>query len=188
MSKAIPETAPAVIIGGGIIGMSTLYHLAHRGVPAVLIERRKIASGTTWHAAGIVGQLRDSTAQTELGKYTARLFRDLEEETGQSTGYKQNGTINISLSDVRHEQLLRTHDHAARMGIPSHILSPQEVKEHWPALVIDDVQSGLFVPSNGQVNPLDVTIALSKGARQKGAQVFEGTKVCLLYTSPSPRD
>ena len=177
MSKAIPETAPAVIIGGGIIGMSTLYHLAHRGVPAVLIERRKIASGTTWHAAGIVGQLRDSTAQTELGKYTARLFRDLEEETGQSTGYKQNGTINISLSDVRHEQLLRTHDHAARMGIPSHILSPQEVKEHWPALVIDDVQSGLFVPSNGQVNPLDVTIALSKGARQKGAQVFEGTKV-----------
>ncbi len=177
MSKTFPQTAPAVIIGGGIIGMSTLYHLAHRGVPAILIERRKIASGTTWHAAGIVGQLRDSTAQTELGKYTARLFRDLEEETGQGTGYKQNGTINISLSDVRHEQLLRTHDHAARMGIPSQMLSPEQVKEHWPALVIDDVQSGFFVPSNGQVNPLDVTIALSKGARQKGAQVFEETTV-----------
>ncbi|WP_299413677.1 FAD-dependent oxidoreductase [uncultured Sulfitobacter sp.] len=177
MTRVLPNTAPVVIIGGGIIGMSTLYHLAHRGVPAVLIERRRIASGTTWHAAGIVGQLRDSTAQTELGKYTARLFRDLEEETGQGTGYKQNGTINISLSDVRHEQLLRAHDHATRMGIPSQMLSPHEVKEHWPALVIDDVQSGFFVPSNGQVNPLDVTIALSKGARQKGAHVFEQTLV-----------
>ncbi|MEM6942023.1 MAG: FAD-dependent oxidoreductase, partial [Pseudomonadota bacterium] len=173
----VPQNAPAVIIGGGIIGMSTLYHLAHRGVPAVLVERRKIASGTTWHAAGIVGQLRDSNAQTELGKYTARLFRDLEEETGQGTGYKQNGTINISLSDVRHEQLLRQHDHAARMSIPSQMLSPEEVKAYWPALVIDDVKSGFFVPSNGQVNSLDVTVALSKGARQKGAQVFENTTV-----------
>ena len=91
MNKTLPEKAPVVIVGGGIIGMSTLYHLAHRGVAAVLIERRKIASGTTWHAAGIVGQLRDSNSQTELGKYTARLFRDLEEETGQGTGYKQNG-------------------------------------------------------------------------------------------------
>lgn len=177
MQRTLPSQAPVVIIGGGIIGMSTLYHLAHRGVSAVLIERKRIASGTTWHAAGIVGQLRDSTAQTELGKYTARLFRDLEEETGQGTGYKQNGTINISLSDVRHEQLLRTHDHATRMGIPSQMLSPEEVKEQWPALVIDDVHSGFFVPSNGQVNPLDVTIALSKGARQKGGQVFEDTRV-----------
>lgn len=177
MRQAVPQNAPAVIIGGGIIGMSTLYHLAHRGVPAVLVERRRIASGTTWHAAGIVGQLRDSNSQTELGKYTARLFRDLEEETGQATGYKQNGTINISLGAVRHEQLLRQHDHAARMGIPSQILTPEEVKEHWPALVIDDVVSGLFVPSNGQVNPLDVTVALSKGARQKGAHVFENTRV-----------
>ena len=176
MTKTFPVTAPAVIIGGGIIGLSTLYHLAQRNVPAVLIERRKIASGTTWHAAGIVGQLRDSTAQTELGRYTARLFRDLEEETGQGTGYKQVGTINISLSDVRHEQLLRTHDHAARMGIPAQMWTPGAVREHWPTLVIDDVQSGLFVPSNGQVNPLDVTVALSKGARQKGAKVFEDTK------------
>ena len=175
--QTLPESAPVVIIGGGIIGMSTLYHLAHRGVQAVLIERRKMASGTTWHAAGIVGQLRDSNAQTELGKYTARLFRDLEEETGHATGYKQNGTINIALSELRHEQLLRQHDHAARMGVPSHMLSPQEVQDYWPGLVIDDVRSGFFVPSNGQVNPLDVTVALSKGARQKGAQIFEDITV-----------
>ncbi|MGJ8547672.1 MAG: FAD-dependent oxidoreductase [Sulfitobacter sp.] len=177
MRKTLPDQAPVVILGGGIIGVSTLYHLAHRGVPAVLIERRKIASGTTWHAAGIVGQLRDSTSQTELGKYTAKLFDDLEIETGQGTGYKQNGTINIALGDVRHEQLLRSHDHAARMGIPSQMLTAQEVKDYWPALVIDDVKSGFFVPSNGQVNPLDVTVALSKGARAKGGQVFEETTV-----------
>jgi len=146
-------------------------------VPAVLIERKRIASGTTWHAAGIVGQLRDSTAQTELGKYTVKLFQDLEIETGQSTGYKQNGTINIALSDVRHEQLLRSHDHAARMGIPSELLTPKEVQEHWPDIQVADVLSGFYVPSNGQVNPLDVTTALSKGARIKGAKIFENTQV-----------
>ncbi len=155
--------------------MSTLYHFAHRGVQAVLVERKKIASGTTWHAAGIVGQLRDSAAQTELGKYTARLFRDLEEETGQATGYKQNGTINLALSEVRHAQLLRSKDHATRVGIESHIMVPEEVREYWPNLVVDDVLSGFHVPTNGQVNPLDVTVALAKGARQKGAQVFEDT-------------
>ena len=173
--RPLPDQAPVVIIGGGIIGVSSLYHLAHRGVPAVLIERKSLASGTTWHAAGIVGQLRDSTAQTELGKYTARLFRELEEETGQATGYKQNGTINIALGAVRHEQLLRSHDHAARMGLPTRMLSPEELQEHWPGLVIDDVRSGFFVPLNGQVNPLDVTVAMAKGARAQGGQVFENT-------------
>lgn len=177
MAENLPSKAPVVIIGGGIIGVSVLYHLAHRGVPAVLIERKRIASGTTWHAAGIVGQLRDSTAQTELGKYTVKLFQDLEIETGQSTGYKQNGTINIALSDVRHEQLLRSHDHAARMGIRSQLLTPKEVQEHWPNIQVADVLSGFYVPSNGQVNPLDVTTALSKGARMKGAKIFENTQV-----------
>lgn len=177
MAHSLPEQAPVVIVGGGIIGVSTLYHLAKRGVPAVLVERRKIASGTTWHAAGIVGQLRDSTAQTELGKYTARLFRSLEEETGQATGYKPNGTINLAIGDVRHEQLLRSHDHAVRMGIETFLLSPEELKEKWPWIEADDVKSAFFVPSNGQVNPLDVSVALSKGARALGAQVFEDTKV-----------
>ncbi|OBY26924.1 FAD-dependent oxidoreductase [Leisingera sp. JC1] len=177
MAYNLPEQAPVVIIGGGIIGVSTLYHLAKRGVPAVLIERRKVASGTTWHAAGIVGQLRDSTAQTELGKYTARLFRELEEETGQATGYKPNGTINLAIGDVRHEQLLRGHDHAARMGIESFLLSRAELQEKWPWIETDDVKSAFFVPSNGQVNPLDVTVAMVKGAKAQGAQLFEETKV-----------
>ncbi|MEX0305651.1 MAG: FAD-dependent oxidoreductase [Leisingera sp.] len=180
MAQKLPEYAPAVIIGGGIIGVSTLYHLAKRGVPAVLVERRKIASGTTWHAAGIVGQLRDSTAQTELGKYTARLFLELEEETGQATGYKPNGTINLALGDVRHEQLLRSHDHAARMGIETFLLSRSELQERWPWIETDDVKSAFFVPSNGQVNPLDVTVAMTKGAKALGGQVFEDTAVTQL--------
>jgi glycine cleavage system aminomethyltransferase T/glycine/D-amino acid oxidase-like deaminating enzyme len=173
----LPDTAPVVILGGGIIGVSILYHLAHRGVPAVLLERRKLASGTTWHAAGIVGQLRDSTAQTELGKYTARLFRDLEEETGQATGYKQNGTINLALSDVRHEQLLRQNDHAMRMGIEARMMSVPEIKEVWPGIETGDVKSGFLVPSNGQINAMDVTLALAKGARTQGGRIFEDTRV-----------
>ncbi len=178
----LPEHAPVVVIGGGIIGCSTLYHLAHKGVPAVLVERKQIASGTTWHAAGIVGQLRESSAQTELSKYTARLFQSLEAETGQATGYKQNGTINLALSDVRMEQLRRSHDHALRMGIPSDLLSPEEVAKMWPWINLDGVQGAFHVPSNGQVNPLDVTQALAKGARQKGAQIFENTAAKRILT------
>ena len=134
MASNLPSQAPVVIIGGGIIGLSTLYHLAARGVEAVLLERRKLASGTTWHAAGIVGQLRDSTAQTALGKYTAKLFRDLEAETGQATGYKQSGTLNLALGEVRHEQLLRQHDHAARMDVESEILDREQIATLWPTI------------------------------------------------------
>ena len=176
-STPLPTQAPVVIIGGGIIGTSTLYHLAQRGVSAVLVERKKLASGTTWHAAGIVGQLRDSTAQTELGKYTAKLFQTLEEETGQGTGYKQNGTINLALSDVRHEQNLRAHDHAYRMGIESQLLDRGALAEFWPWIECDDVLSAFYVPANGQVNPLDTTVALAKGAKNRGGQIFENTTV-----------
>jgi glycine cleavage system aminomethyltransferase T/glycine/D-amino acid oxidase-like deaminating enzyme len=179
----VPESAPVVVIGGGIIGVSTLYHLAHAGVEgAVLVERKQLASGTTWHAAGIVGQLRESSAQTELSKYTARLFTELEIETGQATGYKQNGTLHLALSDLRHEQLLRNHDHAARMQIDSRLLSPDEISEVWPLVDVSDVKAGFLVPSNGQVNPLDVTQALAKGAKAKGAKIIEHTKAIRILT------
>ncbi len=181
MSQQLPSQSPVVIIGGGICGVSTLYHLAKRGVAAVLIERKQLASGTTWHAAGIVGQLRDSAAQTELGKYTAKLFQELEVETGQGTGYKQNGTINLALSDMRHEQLLRSHDHASRVGIGSAMMSAAEVLERWPWIQVDDVLSGFHVPYNGQVNPLDVTVAMAKGAKANGAMIFENTLVTDLH-------
>ena len=165
-----------VVIGGGVIGCSILYHLAKRGVEdAVLLERRKIACGTTWHAAGIVGQLRESSAQTELSRYTARLFRELESETGQATGYRENGTLHLALSDIRMEQLRRTHDHAVRMEIESHLLTPDEAASLWPQANYNGVLGAFHVPSNGQVNPLDVTLALARGARQRGATVLEDT-------------
>ncbi|TIL98877.1 MAG: FAD-binding oxidoreductase, partial [Mesorhizobium sp.] len=114
---------------------------------------KAMASGTTWHAAGIVGQLRESSSQTELSKYTARLFTELELETGQATGYKQNGTLHVALSDIRWEQLRRNHDHAGRMEIESRLLSVSEVAELYPYIERSDLLGGFFVPSNGQVNP-----------------------------------
>ncbi len=182
MTDTFPTQAPAVIIGGGIIGCSVLYHLARRGVPAVLLERKALASGTTWHAAGIVGQLRESSAQTELSKHTVRLFRELEEETGQATGYKQNGTLHLALTDLRMEQLRRNADHAVRMQIEGRLLSAEEARELWPHVDYRNVSGGFFVPSNGQVNPLDVTQALARGARQRGAQVFERTRAERIVT------
>ena len=179
---SLPTEAPIVIIGGGIIGCSTLYHLARKGVPALLVERKQIASGTTWHAAGIVGQLRESGAQTELAKYTARLFQTLENETGQATGYKQNGTINLAISEVRMEQIRRSHDHALRMGIPSCLLTSEEAAERWPWLNYKDIRGAFLVPSNGQVNPLDATRAMAKSAKQRGAQIFEGTSAIRILT------
>ncbi len=182
-TNTLPQSAPAVIIGGGIIGVSTLYHLAKKGVEgAVLLERKQLASGTTWHAAGIVGQLRESSAQTELSKYTARLFTELEIETGQATGYKQNGTLHLALSDIRAEQLRRNHDHAARMRIESRILAVEEINDLWPLVDTSDVHCGFLVPSNGQVNPLDVTQALAKGAKARGSKIFENTKATRILT------
>ncbi len=178
-----PASAPVVVVGGGIIGVSSLYHLAKRGVDApALVERKRLASGTTWHAAGIVGQLRESGAQTELAKYTTRLFEELEAETGQATGYKQNGTVNVALSEIRMEQLRRTHDHAERMAVETRLLDRDALRDVFPHLAYDDVLGGLFARSNGQANPLDVTQALAKGAKQNGALIFENTAATRILT------
>jgi glycine cleavage system aminomethyltransferase T/glycine/D-amino acid oxidase-like deaminating enzyme len=178
MSESLPHRVPVIVVGGGIIGVSILYHLAKRGVEgACLIERKQLASGTTWHAAGIVGQLRESSAQTELAKHTAQLFRDLEVETGQATGFKQNGTLNLALSDVREEQLLRNLDHAGRVDVEARLLDVDQISALWPNVDLQGVRCGLFVPSNGQVNPLDVTQALAKGARKNGAAIHENLRV-----------
>lgn len=178
MTSQLPERASVVVLGGGIIGASTLYHLAKLGVAdAVMLERDKFASGTTWHAAGIVGQLRDSKAQTELAQYTTALFQSLEEETGQGTGYKENGSMTVALNPVRLELIRRNVSASQRMGVQALYLRPEEIQERWPLLRIDDVLGGQLVPSNGQVNPLDVTNALIKGAKMRGARAFEHTEV-----------
>jgi glycine cleavage system aminomethyltransferase T/glycine/D-amino acid oxidase-like deaminating enzyme len=178
MSAAPPERAQVVIIGGGIIGASVLYHLAKDGVTdSILLERDRFASGTTWHAAGIVGQLRDSKAQTELAQYTTTLFQALEAETGKVTGYRENGSMTVALTPQRLELIRRNVSAAQRMGVKARYLAPLEIKEYWPLLRVDDVLGGQFVPSNGQVNPLDVTSALIKGARLLGARAIENAHV-----------
>lgn len=176
--NALPEKADVVVVGGGIIGASTLYHLAKAGVDhAVLVERKKLGSGTTWHAAGIVGQLRGSKTETDLAIYTTNLFKSLEEETGQGTGYKQNGSINVILDPVTLEIHQRRVSHAKRMGVEASMLTMEELAGYWPLLNLDGVIGASYVPSNGQVSALDVTQALAKGAQQRGAAVFEETLV-----------
>jgi 4-methylaminobutanoate oxidase (formaldehyde-forming) len=183
-SESLPDKARVVVIGGGIIGASVLYHLAKAGVSdALLLERDRFASGTTWHAAGIVGQLRESKAQTELAQYTTALFRSLEAETGLATGYRENGSMSVALTPQRLEAIRRNVSAAQRMGIVARFLDRDEIHALWPLMRVDDVLGGQFVPSNGQVNPLDVTNALIKGARQAGAVAIENLPVQDLMIS-----
>jgi heterotetrameric sarcosine oxidase gamma subunit len=183
-NKALPKQADVVIIGGGIVGCSIAYHLTKIGITnVVVLERQQLTSGTTWHAAGLVGQLRASRNLTELAKYTADLFEGLEKETGQATGFKQNGSISMALNDGRLEELLRGASMAKNFGLEVQVISTAEIKERVPHYNIAGVKGGVFLPKDGQVNPIDVTQALATGARSRGAQVFENVKVTRIITS-----
>ncbi len=174
---SVPSRAKVVIIGGGIAGCSIAYHLAKMGEPdVVLIERKSLTSGTTWHAAGIVGQLRSSKAQTDLAIYTTRLFRELEEETGQPTGYIENGSLGLALSQARDEDIRRSVSRAKYAGVEAQYLERAEIAERFPYVLSDDLKGAYFVPGNGQVNPVDVTNALAKGARSRGVRIIENLK------------
>jgi 4-methylaminobutanoate oxidase (formaldehyde-forming) len=178
MSKSLPARADVVIIGGGIVGCSIAYHLTKEGITdVVLLERKQLTSGTTWHAAGLVGQLRASRNLTELAKYTTGLFEGLEKETGQATGFKQNGSISIALTDGRLEELMRGASMAKNFGLEVQVISTEEIKERLPHYNMENVAGGVFLPKDGQVNPIDVTQALAAGARSRGARIFENTKV-----------
>lgn len=178
MASTIPERARVVVLGGGVIGASIAYHLAKRGVKEVLLlERDRIASGTTWHAAGVVGRLRESKAQSELAQYTADLLMRFEEETGQATGYRENGSMSIALTPHRMEIYRRTVSAAKRMGSEAFVVSAEEIGERWPLLNTEGIVGGVWIPRTGQVNPYDVAMAYIKGARQNGAQVIEHTPV-----------
>jgi heterotetrameric sarcosine oxidase gamma subunit len=177
-AKSLPRRADVVIIGGGIVGASIAYHLGKFGITnVVLLERKQLTSGTTWHAAGLIGQLRASRNLTELAKYTADLFASLEKETGQATGFKQHGSISMALTDGRMEELLRGASMAKNFGLAVDVINPAEIGERVPHYNLDGVKGGVFLPKDGQVNPIDVTQALAAGARSRGAKIFENTKV-----------
>ncbi|MGO4852784.1 GcvT family protein [Phaeovulum sp. W22_SRMD_FR3] len=173
-----PTQARVVIIGGGISGCSVAYHLAKLGwKDIVLLERKQLTSGTTWHAAGLVGQLRASQNMTRLAKYSADLYTKLEAETGLATGFRQCGSITAALTGERREEILRQASLARAFGVEVNELSPAEVKDLYPHLNIEGVTAGVHLPLDGQADPANIALALAKGARMQGALIVEQTKV-----------
>ncbi len=181
---SIPTKARAVVIGGGVSGCSVAYHLAKAGwTDIVLLERRKLTSGTTWHAAGLIGQLRGSANMTRLAKYSRDLYINLEAETGVATGMKQVGSISVALTAERHEELLRNATIARIFGVDVAEISPTEAKAMYPHLNIGDVVGAVHLPGDGQCDPANIAMALAKGARMQGVQIHEMTKVTKITTA-----
>jgi heterotetrameric sarcosine oxidase gamma subunit len=178
MAPTLPSRAHVVVIGGGIVGASVAYHLTKLGVTdVVVIEQGQLSSGTTWHAAGLVGQLRASESGTRLVQYSAALYQSLEAETGLGTGYKQCGGVTVARTPERMVQLLRTAAQAEAFNLECEILTPAQALERYPLLEISDLQGGIWLPYDCTANPSDITQSLAKGARMSGAQVFERTRV-----------
>ena len=178
MSSTFRNHAEVLIVGGGIAGVSVAYHLAKLGITDVILcERKQLTCGTTWHAAGLVTQLRATRNMTELAKYTGELFASLEQETGQATGFQQRGAIRTAMTEGRFEELKRGASMARSFGLPVEVLGPDEIKERWQPLNTEGIAGGLWLPKDGQVNPIDVTMALAKGARKDGVTILENMKV-----------
>ncbi|MFV1491690.1 FAD-dependent oxidoreductase [Phaeobacter sp. JH18-32] len=174
----LPNKARVVIIGGGVIGCSVAYHLTKLGwKDVVLLERKQLTSGTTWHAAGLIGQLRASSNMTKLARYSAELYLGLEAETGVATGMRQVGSVSAALTHERLEELYRNAAMARAFGVPVEELSPKEVKERYEHINLDGVTGGVWLPTDGQADPANIALALAKGARKRGALVKERIKV-----------
>ena len=170
----LPQQASVVIVGGGIVGCSLAYHLTLRGCrDVVLLERKQLTCGTTWHAAGLVGQLRATYNLTRLAQYTTNLYASLEQETGQATGFRQTGSIAIATNLARLEELKRGASMAKCFGLEVQTLTPSEIASMWPGVTVSDVVGGVFLPKDGRTNPIDTTQALAKGAKSRGARIFE---------------
>ncbi len=169
----LPGSADVVVVGGGIVGCSVAYHLARRGVGVVLLERDRFTSGSTWHAAGLVGQLRTSANITRLLGYSVELYGRLEAETGQATGWKRNGGLRLACNADRWIEVRRQATTARSFGLEMHLLSPAEARDLWPIMTVDDLVGAAFLPTDGQANPTDITAALVKGARMAGAALIE---------------
>lgn len=173
----LPTSSTIIVIGGGIIGCSTAYHLAQMGQEVLLVEKAALTSGSTWHAAGLVGQLRSNANITQLLGYSIDLYNRLEEETGQATGWKMNGGLRLACNQERWTEVQRQATTAHSFGLDMQLLTPQEAQDLWPLMDIGDVIGAAFLPTDGQANPSDITQALAKGARAKGAKIQENTAV-----------
>ena len=179
----LPTRARAVVIGGGIVGCSTAYHLAREGwTDTVLIESGQLSSGSTWHAAGLVGQLRTNANITQLLGHSVAIYDGLEAETGQATGWKMNGGLRLACTQERWIEVKRQATTARSFGLEMELLSPEEAQKLWPIMEVHDVVGAAFLPTDGQANPSDITQALAKGARAQGVRIFEDTKVTAIET------
>ncbi|MBI6630109.1 GcvT family protein [Pontibaca salina] len=174
----LPQTARVVIIGGGIVGCSVAYHLTRLGWrDVVLLERKQLTSGTTWHAAGLIAQLRATANMTRLAKYSQELYGELEAETGIATGFRRVGSITAALSGERLEELRRQAAMARAFGVEVEEIAPDDIAGRYPHLNIDGVRGGVWLPKDGQGDPGNITLALARGARQRGALIAEHTSV-----------
>ena len=182
-----PRTARIVIVGGGIIGCSVAYHLAKAGwKDVVLLEQGRLSSGTTWHAAGMVGQLRASNSMTQINKYSAWLYPRLQAETGHDVGWVRTRGLTLGTNAERMIQLRRTAAMAEVFGVEAHLVGPREAQELWPLIQVEDVLGGVYLPGDGRVIPGECAVALAKGALKHGAQLFDQIRVTRLKTKPSP--
>ena len=174
----LPTQARVVIIGGGVVGCSVAYHLTRLGwTDVVLLERKQLTSGTTWHAAGLIAQLRATANMTKLAKYSQELYGELEGETGVATGFKRVGSITVALTEERREELWRQAAMARAFGVEVEEITPDEVGARYSHLNLDGVLGGVYLPKDGQGDPANIALALAKGARQRGAVVRERVKV-----------
>ena len=180
----LPRRASVIVIGGGVIGCSVAYHLARSGRSDVLLlERRQITSGTTWHAAGLLGQLRQSVTMTNLARYTSELYGRLEKETGQPTGYRRCGSLSVTADPERFEELKRGASLAKVVGLQVDVVTAKTIRERVPLLETSDLLGGLHIPGDGYANPADITLALAAGARAAGARIVEQVPVAAVRTA-----
>jgi sarcosine dehydrogenase len=176
--STLPTSAKIIIIGGGIVGTSVAYHLGKMGITdVILLERGKLTSGSTWHAAGLVGQLRTSANITQLLGYSVELYDTLEKDTGLATGWKRNGGLRLACNEERWTEVKRQATTAKSFGLEMHLMSAKEAQGLWPLMQVDDVVGAAFLPSDGQVSPSDVTMALARGARRGGVTIKEDVGV-----------
>ena len=178
MEKALPSSTKVVVIGGGVAGCSVAYHLAKFGwKDTILLERDQLTSGTTWHAAGLVGQLGATATITKLRKYSLNLYKELEKKTELSTGLKQNGAITIASTKERLQELLRQATSAQLFDVNVEVLDKKKIKDLYPVINDQDILGGVYMPEDGQADPVGVTNVLAKAAKIEGAKIFEKTPV-----------
>ena len=175
---SLPSSCRVAIIGGGVIGCSVAYHLAKNGWrDVVLLEQGRLTCGTTWHAAGLVGQMRPNRAQTQMSKYGIELYATLEAETGLATGWKQCGSVNVAKTRERMMVLRKQLALARTFGVECEEISATRAGELFPVLRTDDLAGAIWIPGDGKANPADLCMSLAKGARRRGVRIVEGVEV-----------